>query len=60
MYDYGANQYFPFQMNSAKKMQFAEVTHLEFLLEARLQLVDHIQIVDQNDEVVYKYDYNYN
>lgn len=40
-------------------MQFVEVTHLKFALYDRLQLIDHVNIACQNDEVVYIYD-NFN
>ena len=58
MYDYGTDHYFPLKLNSERKMQLTNITHLEFMLEARLQLVDHIQIVYQNDKVLYIYDDN--
>ena len=41
-------------------MQLAEVTHLELDFEATLQLVDHVHIACQNDDVFYIYDYNHN
>ena len=50
----------PFEMNSKKEMQLAEVTHLELALEARLRLVDHVHIPRQNDEVLYICNYNHN
>ena len=36
-----------FKMNSKKELQFTEITHLKFVLKARLQLVDHVQIACQ-------------
>ena len=35
----------PLEMDSKEEMQLAEVTHLEFPLEARLQLLDYVHIV---------------
>ena len=44
------------EMNSEEEMQLAEVSHLDFALEARLQLVDHVYLTCQNDEIIYIYD----
>ena len=60
MYDNGVHPPIPFEMNSEEQMQFAEVAHLEFALEARLQLIDHVHIVCHHDKVVHMYNYNYN
>lgn len=60
MHDDDARPSIPLEMNFGEKIQLAEVIHLKFALEARLQLVGHIYIDCQNDKVVYIYDYNYN
>ena len=56
----GASPPISLKMNFKKGMQLAEVTHFEFVLKARLQLVDHIHITCQNYEFVYTHDYNHN
>ena len=53
MHGNGAHLHIPLEMNSEEEMQLAKVTHLEFAFKARLQLVDHIYIICQNDKVVY-------
>ena len=60
MHGNGVGLLIPFEMNFEEEMQLGEVIHLEFTLEARLQLVDHVHTACQNDEVVYIYDYNHN
>ena len=51
---------FPLEMDFEKKMQLAEIGHLKFALETRLQLVDDVHIACQDDKVAYIYDYNHN
>ena len=41
-------------------MQLAKVTHLELVLEARLQPVNHVHYICQINGVVYIYDYRFN
>jgi len=41
-------------------MQFVEVIHLVYMFKDRLQLVNHVHIAYQNDEVVDICDYNHN
>ena len=43
-----------------RKKCHAEDTHLEFKFEAGLQLIDHVHITCQNDDVFYTYNYNPN
>jgi hypothetical protein len=53
MYDNGVGSPIPFELTFEEEMQFIKVTHLEFVLKARLQLIDHVHIACQNDEVLY-------
>ena len=41
-----------FQNECWEKMQLAELTHLKFAFNPKLQLVDHIHIIFQHDVVV--------
>lgn len=52
--------FLPLKMNFEKQMQLTEVTHLKFVLKARLQLDDHVHIAYKYDEVIYIYDYIHN
>jgi hypothetical protein len=60
MHDNGVGLHIPLKMNSNEEIQLVEVTHLELALEARFQLIDHVHISCQNDEILYIYDYNHN
>ena len=60
MNGHGARPPIPLKINSEEEMQPAEVTHLEFVLKARLQLVHHVYIAYQNDEVININYYNHN
>ena len=60
MHGDGAQPPIPLKMTTNIEMQFAEVVYHEFTLEANLQLVDHVYVACQNDEVVYIYDHNHN
>ena len=53
MHGNGVGFSIPLKMNVEKNMQLAEVIHLDFTIEARLQPVDRVHVACQNDEVVY-------